>query len=459
MSELKVTSLESNNSLTANVITVGQTTVNSTGIYFPNSDSGINSSAISISSDTSEQFNILTPSISTTTITVSNVEYSSLITETVNTQIFTANGVWVKPDWANTGNELVITHLWGGGGGSAANGAGGGGGAYVFGYFKGSQVDATCDVEVGIGGTGGTTATAGGTSVFYANTTNALSAYGGGGGADASNVVGRGGGWLSAGNTTVGGAPLGGNATIKDSTFGGGGDNANSIYGGGGGGRATAAGSSIFGGGGGCNSAALGTSVYGGNGGNSTISATAPGGGAGGLANNGARGEVRVYTLSNFSRFTPSLGATYQEGIYIGRIDVDGVLYGVLLAPKALGQSSPPLAWKTSATVTPGTSSVYDGLTNSNNMFNEEHPAASFCRNLSIGGYTDWYLPSLNELQLVHNARDFLPVGETNDTGRHWTSTEVSDNQSYAIDLGNGNLSNRTKTETNRVRAVRRFLI
>lgn len=62
-----------------------------------------------------------------------------LMAETVNTQIFTANGTWTKPGWANTGNELVVVHMWGGGGGGSSAGqpnpSGAGGGAFVFWIF------------------------------------------------------------------------------------------------------------------------------------------------------------------------------------------------------------------------------------------------------------------------------------------------------------------------------------
>jgi hypothetical protein len=256
-------------------------------------------------------------------ILVSSVKYyrnfTSLATESVNTQIFTVAGsnTWTKPSWATTGNELVIVHMWGGGGGAKFNtpGSGGGGGAFVFGYFKSSQVNATCNVVVGAGGAGNGTANAtqGGNSIFYANTTNLLTAYGGGGarGGIDPPPAGGGGGWLSAGIIGTGGDPLGGasSGTPGDSTFGGGGGatttsptvGGSSVYGGGGGGRAGAnGGASIFGGGGGGGSG--GRSIFGGQGGSSSVTPpTTPGGGGGSSVtagvSNGARGEVRVYTL------------------------------------------------------------------------------------------------------------------------------------------------------------------
>jgi hypothetical protein len=35
-------------------------------------------------------------------------------------------------------------------------------------------------------------------------------------------------------------------------------------------------------------------------------------------------------------------------------------------------------------------------------MDNASHPAAQFCEGLSIGGYTDWYMPAKNELEICY---------------------------------------------------------
>lgn len=239
---------------------------------------------------------------------------ATMALETVNTQIFTANGTWTKPSWATTNNELVVVHMWGGGGGGASY-SGGGGGAFVFGYFKSSLVNSTASVIVGGGGpSGSTTATNGGNSSFNANGTTILTAYGGGGAN--SLTSGGGGGWFSVGTIGVGGNPLGGAVPSGVSTFGGGGGatannipGGDSVYGGGGGGKANSSigalsngGNTVFGGGGGAgrqSQANGGFSIYGGKGGDLNSGPDAPGGGGAGTGTggqDGARGEVRVYT-------------------------------------------------------------------------------------------------------------------------------------------------------------------
>lgn len=240
---------------------------------------------------------------------------TSLYTETVNTQIFVTDGTWTKPAWANTGKELVIVHMWGGGGGGTANasgGGGGGGGAFVFGYYRSTDLGATANVVVGGGGGGATLPSGGGTggTSSFANSTNGLLfAFGGAGGVASGFSGGGGGGWQGSGSGAQGGSPLGGPGSSVLSTFGGGGGSGtsaqggSSIYGGGGGGSSASAaggGGSIFGGAGGtAGFGAVVYSIYGGFGG-STTAGGVPGGGGGattGPGFNGGRGEVRVYTL------------------------------------------------------------------------------------------------------------------------------------------------------------------
>jgi hypothetical protein len=275
-------------------------------MFLSGSNGVVNTSAIRVISGASNA--TVLSVISTPSINIAGTSYTSLVAESVNTQIFTANGTWTKPSWATTGNELVIVHMWGGGGGgntSAGTGYGGGGGAFVYGYYKASQLGSvaanTANVVVGLGGAPGFV---GGTS-SVANATNGLfSAYGGGFASAGVNGGGGGGGWFSAGGTTVGGGPLPANTSVAFSTFGGGAaslpGSGHSIYGGSAGVLDSGGSVSIFGGGGGSYTGTVGTSVYGGWGGNTSVAPTTPGGGgAGGSANNsaGARGEVRVYTL------------------------------------------------------------------------------------------------------------------------------------------------------------------
>jgi len=86
--------------------------------------------------------------------------------------------------------------------------------------------------------------------------------------------------------------------------------------------------------------------------------------------------------------------------------------HALIVAPKATGTDY--LHYKTSNTSSSGTTSTYDGAANSAAMNNSNHPAAQFCEALSIGGFTDWYLPARYELDIAYY--NCKPTSPTNNT-------------------------------------------
>jgi hypothetical protein len=105
----------------------------------------------------------------------------------------------------------------------------------------------------------------------------------------------------------------------------------------------------------------------------------------------------------SFGGGIPDIGAAYQGGFFAGQISTAGnsiADYNLVVAPLSSGQTADQ--WKTSNTSTAGTSSVIDGPTNSSNMNNASHPAAQFCEGLTIGGFSDWYMPAANELEVCY---------------------------------------------------------
>lgn len=118
-------------------------------------------------------------------------------------------------------------------------------------------------------------------------------------------------------------------------------------------------------------------------------------------------------------------GAFWQGGYVAGLINQDDGVYAIIVAPKSLGGESPSaLAWKTTQTATSGTSSVRDGWANTLSMMAAgaaAHPAANFCRNLTIGGYSDWYLPAKDELEILY--RYLKPTTQANSTVGYGANT------------------------------------
>jgi hypothetical protein len=116
-------------------------------------------------------------------------------------------------------------------------------------------------------------------------------------------------------------------------------------------------------------------------------------------------------------RGIPDIGAPIEGGFFAGQISTAGngiADYNLVIAPKSSGENSSK-QWKTSNTSTAGTSSVIDGPTNSSNMNNASHPAAQFCEGLTIGTFSDWYMPAQNELEVCYF--NLKPTTTSNDTG------------------------------------------
>jgi hypothetical protein len=201
----------------------------------------------------------------------------------------------------------------------------------------------------------------------------------------------------------------------------------------------------------------------------------------------------------------PAIGAAYEGGFFAGYISHtdDGVAtHALIVAPAATGATGTGYTlttnkqWKTTNTTTAGTTSPFDGAANSANMNNASHPAAQFCEGLSIGGYSDWYLPARYELDIAYE--NLKPTTTSNNTSwginpysvpertvnrtagapaqtsvaafqsggaeafvadYHWSSTEGSSTGAWELDFNDGAQSNGLKANLRRVRAFRKLAL
>jgi hypothetical protein len=190
--------------------------------------------------------------------------------------------------------------------------------------------------------------------------------------------------------------------------------------------------------------------------------------------------NIATATASFNLAFAPTaIGQAYAGGFYAGQISATGTgaaTHYLVVAPRATGQAA--RQWKTTADTTAGTSSLFNGPVNSSNMNNANHPAAQFCEGLTIGGFSDWYMPSRDELNVCYT--NLKPTAEngtqtsvaifqaggaeafTSDgAGRiYWTSTESSATEATVQYFTSGTRIGDNKTvATNSVRAVRRVPI
>ena len=203
----------------------------------------------------------------------------------------------------------------------------------------------------------------------------------------------------------------------------------------------------------------------------------------------------------------PAIGDAYQGGFFAGTIShtANGVATHLLIvAPAATGASGTGYTlttnrqWKTASTATTGTTSTFNGSVNSANMNNASHPAAQFCEGLSIGGYSDWYLPAQFELEIAYynlkptTASNYafggvniyaVPARSSNWTSGtpaqttvtafqsgnseafpaslHWASTQSSTNTGYGMctNFNVGETGGAIKTDPFRVRAFRKVAL
>ena len=194
------------------------------------------------------------------------------------------------------------------------------------------------------------------------------------------------------------------------------------------------------------------------------------------------------------------IGTFLEGGYFAGYISqtADGnATHGLIVAPAASGYNGEStLQWKTSDTSTSGTSSEYDGAANTANMADANHPAANYCAGLSIGGYSDWYLPARYELEIAYY--NLKPSTASNDTrfgtnsyavpqrgsnytagdpaqtsvaafqsggaedfvaNIHWSSTEGSSTDARLMLFNNGAQGVTNKTLRYYVRAFRKFAL
>jgi hypothetical protein len=82
--------------------------------------------------------------------------------------------------------------------------------------------------------------------------------------------------------------------------------------------------------------------------------------------------------------------------------------------------------------------------------------AADLCANLSLGGYTDWFLPSKDELNLMYENLKVAGVsGFAGDL--YWSSSESNADTAWGQSFSSGNQNPTLKYGAFRVRAVRAF--
>lgn len=100
------------------------------------------------------------------------------------------------------------------------------------------------------------------------------------------------------------------------------------------------------------------------------------------------------------------------------------------------------------------------GLSNTNSIVagcSESGIAAKICSDLVLSGYSDWYLPSKDELQMMYTNRSYIGNFPGCTTCYHWSSTEATNANAWSLYGFNGNSIQSYKGTGPWVRAIRSF--
>jgi hypothetical protein len=213
-----------------------------------------------------------------------------------------------------------------------------------------------------------------------------------------------------------------------------------------------------------------------------------------------AVGAGPASAASNSITTLPVIGAAFGGGFFAGQIGTSSVAtHNLIVGPAASAESSSK-QYKNANTATPGAESDINGPQNTADMVADGnstvYPAAHFCNDLVIGGFSDWYMPASNELEVCYF--NLKPTTTNNNTGAgvnpnavparasnytagtpaqtsatafkdtgaedfeaayYWSSTEnAATNAKYQL-FSNGAQSPNNKVYSGRVRAIRRVAV
>lgn len=172
-------------------------------------------------------------------------------------------------------------------------------------------------------------------------------------------------------------------------------------------------------------------------------------------------------TATGGGNFTHYIGEEYGGGVIFHLWkDNAGVEHGLIVA---LTNQSTSQAWSnvTSAAIGTSAQSSWDGLSNSNSIVGQaDHTssAAKLCLDLVSGGQSDWYLPSIQELNMLWNNYYTVTTALSQISGAtqlsnsvYWSSSENNTNGAWDFYFGSGSAYSGSKNNTYYVRAVRAF--
>ncbi|MFM8838204.1 MAG: DUF1566 domain-containing protein, partial [Bacteroidota bacterium] len=152
-----------------------------------------------------------------------------------------------------------------------------------------------------------------------------------------------------------------------------------------------------------------------------------------------------------------------SSALYIGKPYAGGIVFdldssgqhGLVCAPSNQGS----FPWGCPGTDIQNTSTaVGTGAINTAYIMGgcSERPiAASVCSDLVLNGYSDWYLPSMDELQMMYGRLHLQGLGGFLGNWWYWSSSQSHPYYAWSMYFGNGYVNGYGKYYYAQVRAVR----
>lgn len=157
------------------------------------------------------------------------------------------------------------------------------------------------------------------------------------------------------------------------------------------------------------------------------------------------------------SPLPPQVGDTYQGGkIFYTYVDGNGETHGLIAATSDVSNSY----WGCLNTSISGADGLIIGTGSQNTLdivagCTEVGIAAKLCNDLSSGGYSDWYLPSKDELYQLYLNQGLIGGFST---AEYWSSSEESGYNAYVVNFSNGIYTGKAKVDVAKpARAIRSF--
>lgn len=165
------------------------------------------------------------------------------------------------------------------------------------------------------------------------------------------------------------------------------------------------------------------------------------------------------------------IGEYFQGGIIFDVYNgTDGNEHGLIVS---LNDVSNGTVWSNvgSSLIGNGAQSLWNGQENSNAITKQSGHSASaaqICNDYDYNGFSDWYLPSIDELNLLRNGRYYINKIADNDGDPltvsithfdyYWSSTEAKANTAFVFQFGTGDIATVGKNSAlYHIRAVRKF--